>query len=176
MPIIFWATEDNNWDVRKSAIQAIARGGKNHPDTLPLLKLIVTEDNDYYVRITAVQEIAKGWKNEPDILPLLKLIVTEDDDCRVRDAAIETIASGWHDEAGIFQLLYHTAIKDPFNEPLQGNSLFKFNPRQTALEAIIQYYSHLPQTLPLLRDRAENDSDEKVRELASETLKKWGKS
>ncbi|HEY9708590.1 MAG TPA: hypothetical protein V6D48_10350 [Oculatellaceae cyanobacterium] len=46
----------------------------------------------------------------------------------------------------------------------------EYNPRQTALEAVIKQYRDNPQTLPFLQDRAENDPDEKVRELAKEKL------
>ncbi len=44
------------------------------------------------------------------------------------------------------------------------------NPRQTALEAIIKQRPDSPQTLSLLRERAENEPDEKVREFAQKKL------
>jgi hypothetical protein len=44
------------------------------------------------------------------------------------------------------------------------------NPRQTALEAIIKQRPYSPQTLSLLRERAENEPDEKVREFAQKKL------
>lgn len=53
---------------------------------------------------------------------------------------------------------------------------YQHNPRQRAFEAIIKNYPNHPQTLPLLRDRVENDSEEKVRKLASNTLKEWEQS
>ncbi|HBK62974.1 MAG TPA: hypothetical protein DD000_05435, partial [Cyanobacteria bacterium UBA11166] len=73
---------------------------------------------------------------------------------------------------GIYELLCHTAINDPF----ERENDYQHNPRKTALEAIIKYYPNHSQTLPLLRDRVENDSDDKVRKLASNTLKEWGQS
>ncbi len=47
--------------------------------------------------------------------------------------------------------------------------------RQVALLAIIEQYPQHPHTLPLLRDRAENDADEKVREFAQNKLKELDK-
>ncbi len=167
-----WVTNDDDSSVRLAAVIAIAEGWKDNPDTLPLLKEWVTNDDDSSVLYDAVKAIAQGWKDNPDTLPLLKERVTNDDDSWVRLAAVEAIAEGWKDEPGIYELLCHTAINDPF----QRQKDWEKNPRQTALEAIIKYYRNLPQTLPLLRDRLENDSDEKVRKLARNTLKKWRKS
>lgn len=65
----------------------------------------------------------------------------------------------------MFEFLCNCAINDPFK-----GQPYWFNPRQTALEAIIKLYPNHPQTLPLLQDRAENDSDEKVREFAQKKL------
>ncbi len=44
------------------------------------------------------------------------------------------------------------------------------NPRQTALAAIIELYPDRPQSLELVRDRALNDRDQKLREFAQEKL------
>jgi HEAT repeat protein len=120
------------------------------------------------VRQAAVQALAKGWKDEPDTLAWLKSLAQSDDDSAVRQAAVLALAKGWKDESGIFELLYDHAIDDLF-EPRKD---WDNNPRQIALETIIEQYSDHPQTLPLLRDRAENDPDEKVREFAIKKLKK----
>jgi hypothetical protein len=42
-----------------------------------------------------------------------------------------------------------------------------------ALEMAIEQFPKHPQTLPLLRDRAENDPDKKVREYAQQQLNQW---
>ncbi|MEM1171757.1 MAG: hypothetical protein AAGJ08_22430 [Cyanobacteria bacterium P01_H01_bin.35] len=42
----------------------------------------------------------------------------------------------------------------------------------TLLEAIVEQYPDHPQTLPLLKDRAANDSDGKLRKWAKETLQR----
>jgi hypothetical protein len=76
------------------------------------------------------------------------------------------LARGWKDEPGMFEFLCDRALHDPFErkEDREGN------PRQLALEIIIKQYRDHPQTLPLLQDRAKNDSDEKVREFVQKKL------
>jgi len=51
--------------VRRAAVQELAQGWKEDPNTLPLLKQRLQSDDDKWVRFAAVQELAKGWKNEP---------------------------------------------------------------------------------------------------------------
>ena len=63
-------------------------------------------------------------------------------------------------------MFYRIALNDPF----QRENDFQDNPRQTALEAIVEYYPEHPQIFPLLQDRAENDPDEQLQEWAKETL------
>jgi len=46
------------------------------------------------------------------------------------------------------------------------------NPRQAALEAILEHHRDNPLTLELLRDRYENDTDEELRKFAKEELQK----
>jgi len=63
-------------------------------------------------------------------------------------------------------LLSDRVLNDPFERQQDREK----NPRQLALEIIIKQYPKHPQTLSLLRDRAENDSDEQLREFASQKL------
>ncbi len=66
----------------------------------------------------------------------------------------------------MFEFLCDRALNDPFERKKDSED----NPRQLALEIIIKQYPDHPQTLPLLQDRAENDSDKKVREFANKKL------
>ena len=68
----------------------------------------------------------------------------------------------------MFELFCDRAINDPFKR----QEYWKGNPRQLALEAIVKQRPDHPQTLELLRDRAENDPDERVRNFARRKLKK----
>jgi hypothetical protein len=84
----------------------------------------------------------------------------------VRRTAVKVLTIRWKDKPDIFEFLCNCAMSDPFKRELYWED----NPRQIALEAIIEQYSDHPQTLPLLRDRAKNDLDEKVREFAVQEL------
>lgn len=55
-------------------------------------------------------------------------------------------------------------MNDPFIR--DEGSKYTTNPRQTALEAIVEYFPNHPKTKDLLIDRANNDRDKQVREFA----------
>jgi len=160
------ATRDDDLYVRRAAVQELARGWKDDPDTLPLLKQIATRDDHSFVRSAAVQGLARGWKDDPDTLPWLKQFAVSDDHSSVRRAAVQELARSWEDEPGMFDFLCERALNGPFERKEDRGD----NPRQLALEIIIKQYRDRPQTLPLLQDRAKNDSDEKVREFVQKKL------
>ncbi len=161
-----WVQSDDDSDVRQAAVQEIARGWKDDPETLPLLQQSAQSDDNWDVRYAAVQEIARGWKDDQQTLPLLKRSAQSDDNWDVRCAAVQELARGWKDQPGIFKLLCDGAINDPFDREYDLQN----NPRQTALAAMIELYPDRTETLELVRDRAQNDRDEKLREFASEKL------
>ncbi|MEG3988767.1 HEAT repeat domain-containing protein, partial [Microcoleus sp. S28C3] len=142
-------------------------GWKDDPETLPILKQRAQSDDDSNVREAAVQELARGWKDDPETLPILKQRAQSDDDSNVRYAAVEELARGWNYQPGIFGLLCDVAINDPYEFDFFWSS---DNPRKTALAAIIQLYPDRPETLEIVRDRAQNDRDQKLREFAQQKL------
>ncbi|MEP6518697.1 HEAT repeat domain-containing protein [Microcoleus vaginatus] len=162
------AQSDDDLKVRRAAVQEIARGWKDDPETLPILKQRAQSDDDWNVRYAAVQEIARGWKDDPETLPWLKQRAQSDDDWNVRGAAVQEIARGWKDEPGIFELLCDVSINHPFAREYD----LQDNPRQIALTAMIELYPDRPETLELVRDRAQNDSDERLRKFAQKNLAK----
>jgi len=101
------------------------------------------------------------------LIKQIKYHAQADNDGDVRRAAVQALASNFKDEPGMFEVFYNCAVNDPFKRKED----YEDNPRQIALLAIIKQYPDYPQTLPLLRDRAENDADEKVREFAQNKLK-----
>ncbi|MBP5974335.1 HEAT repeat domain-containing protein [Brasilonema sp. CT11] len=161
-----WATQNNDWQVRDKAVQELVHGWKDDPDTLPIFKQHATEDDLGFDRLLAIGKLASLWKHHPDTLPWLKEYAIKDDNSFIRRAALREIVWGWKNLPETFDFLRYIAINDQFNRLL----ILEDNPRQIALEAIIQEYPHHPQTLPLLRDRAENDPDEQVREYAQKKL------
>ncbi|WP_225894471.1 HEAT repeat domain-containing protein, partial [Atlanticothrix silvestris] len=164
------ATADDNEYVRRAALQELARGFKHDPDILPILKKHATSDKYSDVRQAAVQELARGFKHDPDTLPILKKRAIVDKNSAVRQAAMQELARGFKDHPGMFEVFYNCAVNDPF----QREYNFQENPRQVAIEAIIEQYPHHSQTLSLLRDKAENDPDEQVREFAKKKLADFG--
>jgi hypothetical protein len=64
--------------------------------------------------------------------------------------------------------LYDVGINHPFEREYD----WERNPRQAALTAMIELYPERPQTLEILRDRAQNDRDPKLREFAQKELAK----
>jgi len=164
------AQSDEHWNVRSAAVEEIARGWKDEPDTLPLLKQLAQSDEDGVVRSAAAKEIARGWKDEPETLPLLKQLAQSDDDSFVRGTAVEEIAHRWKDKPWMLEFLCDRAVNDPFERQVDRIG----NPRQLALKIIIKQYPNHPKTLALLHDKAENDSDEQLREWAKKKLAKLG--
>ncbi|WP_017318060.1 HEAT repeat domain-containing protein [Mastigocladopsis repens] len=157
-------------EIRTQAVAAIAITWKDDATTLPWLKQRATADYDSYVRGAAVQALASNFKDDKDTLPILKSRATADDDKYVRRAAVQALGKWFKDEPELFDIYYNCAVNDPFKRKENDET----NPRRIALEIIVKQHPHHPQTLPLLRDRAENDPDEKVREFAQKKLREWG--
>jgi hypothetical protein len=53
-------------------MRELARGWKDDPDTLPILKARVQSDDDFNVHQAVVQELGRGWKDDPEILMFLQ--------------------------------------------------------------------------------------------------------
>ncbi|NER98708.1 MAG: NACHT domain-containing protein, partial [Symploca sp. SIO1B1] len=194
------AQSDQDGNVRSAAVREIARGWKNDPNTLPLLQELAQSDQDGNVRSAAVRGIARGWKDDPNTLPLLQKSAQSDKDGNVRHATVREIVRGWEDNSETLPLLQKSAQSDEYwdlrytaveeiargwkdepwmlgflcdrvlNDPFERQEDWEDNPRQLALRIIIEKYPNNPQILPLLRDKAENDSDEQLREFASQKL------
>jgi len=160
------AQYDDDSAVRLSALQELAWGWKDDPETLPWLKQLAQSEDNWDVRFSALQEIARGWNDDAETLPWLKQLAQSDNNWAVRRAAVQELARGWRNESGIFELLCDVAIHDPFDREYD----LQDNPRQAALAAMIELYPDRPQTLELVRDRAQNDRDQKLREFAQEKL------
>ncbi|NER99359.1 MAG: NACHT domain-containing protein, partial [Symploca sp. SIO1B1] len=165
-----WVQSDYYRVVRHKTVEEIARAlafsWQAHRDVFFLLKFIVLSNDDDYEQYAAVVELARSWKDEPDTLPLLKHVVQSDENENVRCTAIEEIARGWKNEPWMLEFLCNCALNDPF----ERQAIFEENPRKIALEIIIEQYPNHPDTLSLLKDRAENDSDEQLREFAQQKL------
>ena len=154
------------YQIRRQAVAVVAATWKDDPETLPWLKERARTDDNLDVRRAAVQKLARGWKDDPETLPILKERARTDDDSDVRSAAVQELVWVWKDEPGIFELLCDIAINDPFDRKYY----FQHSHRRVALAAIIELYADRPQTLELVRDRAQNDGDQQLREFAQQKL------
>ncbi|MEH2459039.1 HEAT repeat domain-containing protein [Nostoc sp.] len=161
------ATQDDYWLVRLREVQELAKNFKDDPETKSWLKERATKDDHNDVRRAAVEELAKNFKDDPETKSILKERATKDDHNDVRRAAVEELAKNFKDDADLIDIYHQCAINDPFES---SHKRYNPNPRQIALEIIIKQFPQHEQTLPLLRDRAENDPDEKVREYAQKKL------
>ncbi|MEH1851122.1 MAG: HEAT repeat domain-containing protein [Nostoc sp.] len=157
------------------AVEIVAQYFKEDPETLRWLTTIASKDEYDYTRYKAVEALARHFKKDSDTLPFLKERAQNDDCWTVRYQALKELEKGWKDQPGMFEFFHDIALDDPFKRTKDeyGHEYIEKNPRQTALEITIEQYPQHPQTLPLLRDRAENDPDEQVREFAQKKLKQW---
>ncbi|MBW4502086.1 MAG: HEAT repeat domain-containing protein [Scytonema hyalinum WJT4-NPBG1] len=162
------ATADDDKYVRGAAVQALASNYKDDTATatLAILKERATADDNSSVRRAAVQALASNYKDDAATLAFLKERATADDDSDVRRAAVQALGKNFTYLPELFDIYYNCAVNDPFEHEKNNGT----NPRRVALEIIVKQHPHHPQTLPLLRDRAENDPDEKVREFAQKKL------
>ncbi|MEH1940747.1 MAG: HEAT repeat domain-containing protein [Nostoc sp.] len=159
-------TTDNQWYVRRAAIEALASNFKDDPDTHSILKDRATADNQWYVRRAAIEALASNFPDDPDTRSILKERATADNQWNMRSAAIQALAKHFRYQPELFEIYYNCAVNDPF----EREQNYETNPRRVALEIIIKQFPQHPDTLPLLRDKAENDLDEEVRKFAQQKL------
>ncbi|HEY9675914.1 MAG TPA: HEAT repeat domain-containing protein, partial [Waterburya sp.] len=165
---------DNTGEVNRIAIKLLVKGWKNDPNTLLWLKELAQSNSDRFIRHQAMQQLVKAWKDEPDILPWLKNRAQSDVDPCIRQLAVNELADAFKDSPDMPNFLANCAINECL-DAIKHKYFWPMNPRQAALAAITKQYPEHPQTLPLLRNRVENDPDDKVREFAMQELAKIGK-
>ncbi|MBN4003244.1 HEAT repeat domain-containing protein, partial [Nostoc sp. LPT] len=162
------ATADNSGNVRRAAIQALASNFQDDPDTRSILKDRATADNQWDVRRAAIEALASNFQDDPDTRSFLKDRATADNSGNVRRAAIQALAKHFRNQLELFEIYYNCAVNDSFER--RHHPWSHPNPRRVALEIIIKQFPQHRQTLPLLRDKAENDPDKQVRDFAQQKL------
>ncbi|OKH32890.1 NTPase [Nostoc calcicola FACHB-389] len=160
------AIKNNSYYMRRAGVQELAKNFKDDPNSKSFLKERATNANNSDVRYTAVQELAKNFKDDPDTKSFLKERATQDDSYYVRGVAVQLLAKHFKYQPELFDIYYNCAVDDSFERKKKDQT----NPRRIALEIIIKQFPQHEQTLPLLRDRADNDPDEQVREFAQKKL------
>ncbi|BDC51565.1 hypothetical protein F183_A38800, partial [Bryobacterales bacterium F-183] len=207
--ISIWPSESKPWlqntladagsgsILRQAAVQELARGWKDDPDTLPLLKDRVRSDEDGDVRAAAVLALARDWRDDPDTLPLLKDRARVDDSLAVQLAVVQELARGWKDDPDTLPWLKDCARVDgsfamqlaAVQELARGwrddpdtlpwlkdcaRSDDKYAVRLAAVQELARGWRDDPDTLPLLKDRARSDEYSAVRRAAvGELARGW---
>ncbi len=162
-------TSNQNWIVRYKTIEKLAEGWNEHPETYSIIKKSLITDDDKYVRYTAIKELIKGWKDEPETYNIIKKAAIYDSEYDIRGEAIIQLFFNWKHNLKTYELLCDRAVNDPVSKKY---SLLNHNPRYLSLAIIIEQYPDFPEVLPLLRDRAINDPDERIRDFAQKQLEK----
>lgn len=171
---LFWLKEqvrnNQNLELKEVAVWAVSQYWKDDPKTLFWLQEQARNGQSPGVRQAAMRVIAKYWQMDPDTLQILTERAYCDGDGFIRREALEIIARHWKDDPDTFNLLCEVATQDPFQRSDSEYRKFERNPRQTALEGLLEIAPKNPQVIDLLRDRAANDPDDLLREWATEQL------
>jgi hypothetical protein len=156
--------------MRQAAVMAIGQVYKDNLEIFIWLKKLAQVLQPVCVRYPAIEMLATIWSNEEETLDILLLnavFSNKPEDWVVREEALTQLGQVWNQKDELFIFLCERAVKDPFIRIYE----FDINPRLRAIQILIEHYSTYPQTVELLRDRATNDPDEKLREWAQEQLK-----
>lgn len=140
------AEQDPDEKVREFLVQQLASGWKDDPNTLPWLKNRIQSERSPEVVKALVQALAIGWKDDLATLNWFKTYSQYSQNPIVRAAAVQALARGWKNEFNVFEILCKCVFGDPF-EPHDDVGV---NPRQAALEVIVEQYPDSHQTLSLI--------------------------
>jgi hypothetical protein len=86
--------QDQDADVRRAAVQALASAFGSREDTFTLLRSYIEQDQDAYVRGAAVQALASAFGSREDTFTLLRSYIEQDQDATVRAEAFLRWAQG----------------------------------------------------------------------------------
>ena len=149
----------NHENVREAVVYTIPMYYQDDPQTFVWLQECLS-DKDSSVRMSALIRMSDFYKEEEATWEFLLDSLVNDWHSGVRWGAVLALSKNFLDRAEAFDLLYKVVKSDPFVREFDWD----WNPRKEALDAIFINYPTHPKTLELLRDRAANDPDEKLRE------------
>ncbi|NEP77764.1 MAG: hypothetical protein F6K39_06015 [Okeania sp. SIO3B3] len=134
-----------NLPLRFKALQQIAIGWKDDPETLPYFKRLIECNNNSHIRFEAVRQIATVWKDAPETLPFLKQLV-ESSNWQVPLETLRQIAIGWKDEPETLPFLKHWAVVNDDS-----------GRQREAVRQIAIHWKDDPETLSFLLNSYKND-------------------
>ena len=145
--------------MRASALQELARGWKEDPETLSIVKARAQFDADSVVRRIALRKLATPLKDDTETLNLFLASSESDPDPAVRRAAVEALAHGSKEEVKISEWL-----KARIDVEVDSDV------RRALLHALARNYKDHPQTYAFLQQRAEFHRSATQRQEAIEEL------
>ena len=170
--VLIWlqqlAVSGEHLSVRWKAVSAIASNYKGNPQTLRWLQHLAVSDNHESVRPAAVSAISSNYKENPEILFWLEQLAVFDKNESVRRKAVEGLSKYWSYESRVMDLLCESDIE---NNPFEDQyDIEDDNFQIMSIKSLLEPHRHNPQALKLLRYRAENDSNEKLRKFVKKLL------
>jgi len=154
--------------LRRAVVKVISQNFREESQTLEIIKNRALFDDSWRVRWAVVEELANNWRNDPDTIRILKDRAENDNEHFVRKVAVQELKQFINNDLSIFESFLKIVVNDSFNR----EESWQINPRQTALEALLNYYPEQPKVFEILKDRALNDPDEQLREWAQQQLEK----
>jgi energy-coupling factor transporter ATP-binding protein EcfA2 len=163
--IVEYATHDDA-ERRFLAVYTLPEGWQADPGTLLWLRDRAVMDKAVYVRYAAVNRMVEHYRTDEQTLPLLRDRAVNDQHLAIRVEAVRAIVKHYRDDERTLPLLRDCAVWDESLSP--DDRVGMGGLRNTAIIAIAEYWPAHPDTLPLLRERAENDPTPLLRERAKE--------
>jgi HEAT repeat protein len=182
MPLLEKLITYPDGEIRTAAILGLAQYFGSDPKTLLALENVLNSDRYWVARTAALYEVAAQSPDTQHTLELLRQRALNDVSERVQSAARDALAEYFPREAVTLSLLIdqHTraTLQDLLGGPVpdlpQLIHLASAHPdealRETALRVIAAHFSKLPETFPVLRDRAIHDPRAVVRMCALRAL------
>ena len=162
-----FAHSSKNSNERLAAVRLLFQNHQNESDTLVFLKNFVSFEPDIEVRWVLMELVINNYcLSPPEIFNLIKSFFRDNCNGNVRESVVKALAKSCKDLPGVFDFIADCVLQDPF----ERKNSWQINPRQVALECLLNNYPKNPKTLELLRDRATNDPDEKLRNWAKQQL------
>ncbi len=157
-----YITSDNQAEVRRAAIEALAKYFPDDPNTPTFLKYYVINDNHWFVQRVAIHVLASNFLNDLNTITFLKHCVIEDNREYVRFIAIQALASYFPNDPNTHKILQDCATAENYK-----------NVRRAAIEELARYFPDDPNTHKILQDRATVDNHEIVRRAAIQALARY---
>lgn len=153
--------QDEDEEVRKTAIEIISRHFRLYPGIKELLQKCAIEDKNLYVQQTAIQSLARGWYGNKDVFEWLKNLLCSEADPYLRETILEEISKLRPRDPTSLEIVKNL-VENEADAYVRG----------MALQALAKQWPQEVDTLILLRQKAFLDSDSYVRSIAIQSLAK----